>query len=141
MSNQIQLSDPNYHRLGALANPFETPEDVIERLLDYYETNAETDLPLTNIESTSVPNELELIFIPSNEEEFKTLLIDGKEAWICLEHIDGTQKVKHWRIKEFKSTSSLRGNLFSGYLRGWKRKGIYQATISINKENMKGSVK
>ena len=138
MGNQIHLTDPNYHRLGALANPFETPEDVIERLLDYYETNSEAALPSTNIQLASSPNELELIFIPSDEEEFKALLIDGKEAWIYLEHIDGTKKIKHWRIKEFKSTSSLRGNLFSGYLRGWKKKGICKAIISTNKEDIRG---
>jgi len=134
MDYQIHLSGQNYCRLESHAKGFETPENVIERLLDHYEVSHKAGLPLAKIDS-SRPDKLDLIIIPS-DEEFKKALIATQGAWICLKYIDGTQQVKYWSAKQFQSTSSLRGNLFSGHLRGWKRKGVCRAKIAISKQDV-----
>jgi vacuolar-type H+-ATPase subunit I/STV1 len=44
------------------------------------------------------------------------------------------QRVKHdiWKVDNFTQKSSLSGNLHSGYLRGWREKGITAIRLELN---------
>jgi len=44
------------------------------------------------------------------------------------------QRVKHdiWKVDNFSQKSSLSGNLHSGYLRGWREKGITAIRLELN---------
>ena len=77
-------------------------------------------------------NKLKLIFFPDNEEIFKTLLVKTRKAYVLISKTDGTSEpVKEWSAGRFKETSNLRGNIFSGYLRNWKQRGIFAASFAI----------
>lgn len=114
--NTINLTDETFKRLEAKAMGFDTPEKVIKRLLD--EVDGKTSKP-------------ELIFEPSDEDEFKRQLIETREAEIAIYYADGKRKISHWDAKNFSSRSNLRGNLWSGYLRDWKRRNIIRAELAI----------
>ncbi|PCJ02014.1 MAG: hypothetical protein COB14_03115 [Alphaproteobacteria bacterium] len=117
MKQTIEVSTAIYSRLESLAEGFDTPEAVIARLLD-------------NIEGKE-DKKPTLVFDPSDEDLFKHKLIEAKEAEVVLYKIDGTREVSRWKANSFSETSNLRGNLWSGYLRGWKSKGIKNAEFSI----------
>ncbi|WP_211234249.1 MULTISPECIES: hypothetical protein [Aliagarivorans] len=117
MAKVIEVSESTYQRLENLAVGFDSPESVICRLLDSVEGKPE-----------SKPS---VVFNPEDEDEFKRLLIERKEAEVLLFKLDGTREVLHWRASRFSPTSSLRGNLWSGVLRDWKKKGIKRAEFSI----------
>lgn len=109
------------HRVG-----FESHEQVIERLLDHYETKDKLDRP--NIE-----------FIP-NETQFKQNLVQKKSAWKELHFTDGTIKIEEWIAKQFKETSNLKANIWSGPLRNWKSKNIKKLILSIEKPGTKNRI-
>jgi hypothetical protein len=92
------------------------------------------DLSRQSITPVSInANELNLKFFPDNEVLFKTLLIKSQKAYIFLRKVDGTFEQRTWDATRFRETSNLRGNIFSGYLRNWKQKGIVEAKFSITK--------
>jgi len=133
MDQQISVSVALYNRLAQHASGFDTPENVLERLLDFYEQNSGEVLQTKSNVVQAESQELDLVFFPRDEDSFKEQLLVSKQAWIALHYLDGTTKLKNWKIKEFRPSSNLRGNLFSGYLRGWRDKGIYKAEVAINK--------
>lgn len=138
MDREISIPLALYNRLAQLAKGFDAPANVVERLLEFYEQHSGETIPPVEIRVPETPQELDLVLFPSDEEEFKRLLLVNKQAWIRIHYLDGTTKVKNWNIKEFGRTSNLRGNLFSGYLRGWKDKGIYKAEVAIDREKIGG---
>jgi hypothetical protein len=76
---------------------------------------------------------VELIFVPSDERKFKSLLINNKKAYVTLHKTDGViDAPKEWNVSRFGEQSNLRGNIFSGYLRDWKRRGIVKAVFAIS---------
>ncbi|PJE57156.1 hypothetical protein [Marinomonas sp. BSi20584] len=113
----IEVSFDTYNRLEALAEGFDTPEAVIIRLLDSAEGRVEAK-PL-------------LSFSPMDEDFFKQKLIETKEAEVVIYKTDGSREVTRWKANRISSTSNLRGNLWSGLLRGWKSKGIKSAEFNI----------
>jgi predicted CopG family antitoxin len=115
----IEITKELYERLANLAQGFESPNDVIERLLD-------------SSQSSSTASKPELSFIPS-EEEFKQQLLTEKHAWKKFEYLDGTLKFEPWLASRFSVKSNLRANLWSGALRDWQNKGIKKLTLSIEK--------
>jgi len=120
----IRISDKLYARLESHAKGFDTPSALIERLLD-----AQDGIVIKEIkESTEKP---ELIFLPSDEDQFKKLLISGKQAAVSLHRIDGSIEKRIWKANKISQSSNIRGNLWSGILRGWKKKGIVKAELSI----------
>lgn len=106
-----------YARLEKLAVGFDSPEAVINRLLDQAEGKPETKPTL--------------MFFPEDETEFKRELIKTKEAEVVLYKVDGTREVSRWNANKLTESSNLRGNLWSGLLRNWKEKGIKKAEFSV----------
>ncbi len=117
MSKNIELSDTTFSRLEKLAVGFDSPESVIIRLLNGAEGKSETK-PV-------------LIFFPSDENEFKLKLIESKEAEVVMYKHDSTREITHWKASRLSQTSNLRGNIWSGILRGWKSKGIDKVEFSV----------
>ncbi|URQ87037.1 hypothetical protein J8Z28_03840 [Pseudoalteromonas sp. SCSIO 43088] len=117
MSKNIELSDTTFSRLEKLAVGFDSPESVIIRLLDGAEGKTETKPVLT--------------FFPSDENVFKLKLIESKEAEVVMYKHDSTREITHWKANRLSETSNLRGNLWSGILRGWKSKGIDKVELSV----------
>jgi len=120
MAVTISVSDDVYRRLERRAVGFDTPERVIERLLDVVE--ADGGLP-----NASRPS---LSFDP-DEAAFKQELISRKKAQVVLRLKDGEREVIHWNASRFQPSSNLRANLWSGILRNWKEKGIVSAEFSV----------
>lgn len=82
--------------------------------------------------SSDKKGKFDLIFMPSNESAFKAALIKNKKAFVALHKHDGSVDNFIWNARNFKASSNLKGNLYSGYLRGWAEKGIYKAVFSID---------
>lgn len=140
MEHQITMSSVLYKRLESHAKGFDTPTNVIERILDFYEEH-QNSLPRKDQEKQkeSLPVKsfkLEVSFFPCGENVFRKALLENKLAWIKLYKTDGTFEVKLWKAQGFTEKSDLMGNLRSGYLRGWKNKGIYKAELAIDKSDI-----
>jgi hypothetical protein len=140
MEKNITVSADQYKRLEALAEGFDTPTNVIERLLNYFENSADR-LPKVEAVTPSLiapvrSLNLEVVFIPNTEIEFKNELLKRKVAWIKLYKVDNSVETKMWKAQSFTQDSDLMGNLRSGYLRGWKDKGICKAVLAIRAEDL-----
>jgi len=135
MSQVIRISDELYKRLEAHASGFDTPSNVIERALNAFDGIA----PNSRTDSSSVSNQeiqharsLEILYFPNSEEIFKQELLKSKKAYIKLYYTNETSETKEWTASKFKLSSSVDGNLRSGYLRDWKERGIYKAEVAIS---------
>ncbi|QOI95892.1 hypothetical protein [Aeromonas salmonicida] len=117
MSQNIQVSDETYSRLEKFAVGFDAPEAVIIRLLNQVEGKPETKPSLS--------------FHPENEHEFKRQLLDTKEAEVVIYKVGGSREISYWKANRLSEASNLRGNLWSGPLRGWKEKGIQKVDLSV----------
>ncbi|TCV07221.1 hypothetical protein [Vibrio crassostreae] len=117
MTRTIEITAETYARLEKLAVGFDSPEAVINRLLDQAEGKSETKPTL--------------MFFPEDEAEFKRELIKSKEAEVVLYKVDGTREVSRWNANKLTESSNLRGNLWSGLLRNWKEKGIKKAEFFV----------
>ncbi|MDC9720505.1 MAG: hypothetical protein PSN46_07245 [Gammaproteobacteria bacterium] len=125
--NVIRLPNNLVKRLEKYAQGFDTPVKVIERILDEYEQMKGIEVePTAEIpELTSKP---ELVFVPS-EDELKQNLVAGIGATVTLHYYDGETSEGTWSPSRFTEQSNLRANIWSGYLRGWKDKGIVKAVF------------
>jgi len=135
MSQVIRISDSLFKRLEAHASGFDTPSNVIENILNVYEGNDLDSTYESNSEhNTEIQpaNSLDIIYSSNSEEEFKQELLISKMAFIKLHFTNGTTELKEWNASRFKKTSSVDGNLRSGYLRGWKGRGIFKAELAVN---------
>ncbi|SFG77370.1 hypothetical protein [Neptunomonas qingdaonensis] len=117
MNKSIEISATTYSRLEALAEGFDTPESVIIRLLDKMDGNTDTKPTLA--------------FYPSDEQQFKLRLIETKEAEVVIYKVDGSREISRWKANRLSESSNLRGNLWSGFLRGWRGKGIKSVELTI----------
>ena len=117
MKNTIELTQTTFARLEQLAEGFDTPEAVIIRLLDNIDGRTETKPTLH--------------FDPTDESEFKLRLIESKEAEVVIYKNDETREIVRWKANRLSVSSNLRGNLWSGLLRGWKSKKIKSVELSI----------
>lgn len=145
MFKTIEISEYLYERLGRLANTFETPDQVIGRLIDHYESKVKSDqknpdfveeLPIIDKPKIRTFKKLIPNFYPTNLEEFKSLLLKEKQAWVILYFNDGSKEVHQWNAHRFTEKSDVLGNLRSGYLRDWREKGIIKADIAIDKNEI-----
>jgi hypothetical protein len=139
MSQVIRISDDLYKRLESHASGFDTPSNVIETILNAYE--GVSPKPNTNDNSTRTPetqpaNNLDIIYFADSEEEFKQQLLTHKKAYIRLSYTNGESEIKEWAASRFSDSSRVDGNLRSGYLRGWKERGIFKAELSINRDEI-----
>jgi len=140
MEQQITIKSSIFRRLETHAKGFDTPANVIERILDFYDEHRNC-VQDKNQEKTKVnlpvkSFELEFKFFPDGESEFKKALLGKKLAWIKLYKTDGTSELKLWKAHDFTEKSSLIGNLRSGHLRGWKDRGIFKAALAIEKSDI-----
>ena len=135
MSQVIKISFELYSRLGTHAKGFETPADVIEKILNFYENHGGVEPSVSAEPRREYPIFPEIIYYPNNEKDFKQALLRTKVAYILLHKVDGTTELKEWNALNFRSDSSVNGNLRSGYLRGWKEKGIVKAEVSIDRRD------
>jgi predicted CopG family antitoxin len=131
MGQVIRISDELYKKLEAEARGFDTPANVIEKLLAFYKGSEIK--PADDVGVAEEAESLEIVFHPSDEKQFKELLLQKKRAFIKMYRTDGTFEVKEWSASKFTPSSSLIGNLRSGFLRGWKVKGIFKAELSFEK--------
>lgn len=131
MSQVIRVSDEIYRRLESMAEGFDTPNNVIQRLISIYEEgDSKPHKAVRNL--TSVPADLEIVYFPAGEETFKRELLQHRRAYVKLHKTDGSTEIKSWDARKFTERSSVSGNLRSGFLRGWKKKCIFKAEISID---------
>jgi hypothetical protein len=117
MKNTIEITQTTFVRLEQLAEGFDTPEAVIIRLLDNIDGKTETKPTLH--------------FDPVDEAEFKLRLIESKEAEVVIYKNDDSREIVKWKANRLSESSNLRGNLWSGLLRGWKSKQIKSVYLSI----------
>jgi hypothetical protein len=117
MKNTIEITQTTFVRLEQLAEGFDTPEAVIIRLLDNIDGKTETKPTLH--------------FDPIDEAEFKLRLIESKEAEVVIYKNDDSREIVKWKANRLSESSNLRGNLWSGLLRGWKSKQIKSVYLSI----------
>ena len=136
MSHVLRITSQLYQRLEAHAKGFDTPANVIERLLDYYEDHANKESTRTMKPEHSPSNDLEILLYPEDESKFKELLLADKMAYVRLYKADESHETKEWNASRFSETSNLMGNLRSGPLRGWKDKGICKAVVAIKREDL-----
>ncbi len=148
MNKNIEIPQTLYDRLATHAKGFETPASVIERLVDFYEQHNEqpsatpTTPPHASGTSTSTSpvvrehGKLQIEFFPSDLRQFKAFLLRSKQAWVLLHRSDGTKDLHLWNASRFTEKSDVLGNLRSGYLRGWRDKGIIKAEIAIEKSEL-----
>jgi hypothetical protein len=139
MSQVIRIPETLYKRLENYAQGFDTPANVIERILNYYESNCSEAAEIKQEPQKGTidqPSRLEIIYHPEGVDVFKKELLENKQAFIRLFKVDGTTETKVWNASEFKPDSDVKNNLQSGYLRGWKTKGIYKAVVSINEKDI-----
>ncbi len=125
----IRISDQLYSRLEGLAEGFDTPANLIERLLDQCDG-------INKPVHKKATNKPLLVFTPSDENDFKEQLLKHKRASVRLHKQNGTIENRMWTVNRFSKDSNLRGNLWSGIMRGWKTKGIIKAEFSID-DNIK----
>lgn len=133
MKQTIEIPVGLYQRLGSHAVGFEDPSRVIERILDAYEDYRGIKSLVSLKTVTEMPTSLEIVYYPSNEENFKRLLLQIKVAYLLLHKLDGSKEIKEWNAINFSESSSVNSNLRSGYLRDWRKKGIVKAEISTDR--------
>ena len=139
MSQVIRIPETLYKRLENYAQGFDTPANVIERILNYYESNCSEAAEIKQEPQKGTidqPSKLEIIYRPEGVDVFKKELLENKQAFIRLFKVDGTTETKVWNASKFKPDSDIYNNLRSGYLRGWKTKGIYKAVVAINEKDI-----
>ncbi len=139
MSQVIRISEELYNRLQAYASGFDTPSNVIEKILDAFDganlNSLNKNSSISNQEIEPAEN-LEIIYFIGSEEDFKQELLKCRKAYIKLYYTNGTTEIKEWRALQFSTSSSVNGNLRAGYLRGWKKRGIYKAELTVNSDEI-----
>jgi hypothetical protein len=139
MSQVIRINDDLYSRLEAHASGFDTPSNVIETILNSYEaldSNVKTSINTDSISEIGPASNLDISYIGSTEENFKQALLGSKKAYIKIYYTNDTSEIKEWNASKFSPSSKVDGNLRSGYLRGWKKRGIFKAELSVNREEV-----
>ena len=123
----IEVPAELYTRLGKLASNFETPAELIEKLINAYELRNSPEF-----------SNLEIIYLLNDsEEEFKIKFLERDVAYIKIFYTDGSKEEKVWHKRTFSKESSVQGNLRTGVLRGWKKKGICKAIVSTDLDDIR----
>lgn len=75
----------------------------------------------------------ELIFTPSDEEQFKKELLSKKKAHFVLTYDTGAAKIRPWDAKGFKASSNLKSNIQSQtFWRNGKTEGLLKVEVFID---------
>ncbi|KZK75637.1 hypothetical protein PsAD46_05544 [Pseudovibrio sp. Ad46] len=127
MAKTIEVSDTTFSQLEKLATGFDRPDNVIQRLL---------------LQTSAMPEKKpKLIFDPRDEDEFKKRLLQNRYVEVTLNKVDGSREIHIWNADRFRDDSSLRGNLWSGYLRGWKKRSIISAELVVLPEKTEALIR
>lgn len=122
---KIEIESLTYKELEKLAVGFETPNDVISRLILSFKSSH-----VAKPEgSKSAPN---IYYNPSPVGEFKQKLLETKKAHRVIIYHDGSHEVSYWDASRFDEKSNLEGNIRSGVLRNWQEKDIKSLILSID---------
>lgn len=142
-SQVIRIPDRLYQRLAVYAGGFETPANVIEKILAFYEEahpvtgSAENTVTTSEIEPAI---SLEVVYYlnnkPVTEIDFKKQLLITKLAYIKMHYTNNSSEIKEWNASRFSDSSRIDTNLRSGYLRGWKERGLYKAELAIDRHDI-----
>ncbi|ARR51893.1 hypothetical protein ETN89_20535 (plasmid) [Photobacterium damselae subsp. damselae] len=114
---KIDVTTATFQRLSKLAQGFDTPDAVINRLID--EVTKQPEIKPT------------IIFNPEIEDDFKRKLLNVKLAEVCLHYTDAAPTFSMWNATKFKESSNLKANIWSGFLRGWKNKCITKIELIV----------
>lgn len=86
---------------------------------------------LSNSNHSGPSKEYRLNGVPCSGKDFEAVLRDREcEVKISLFFTD-KQEQEIWRVRNFSKTSNLSGNLHSGYLRNWRKKGIIGIKLEL----------
>lgn len=127
-----QLFFDNCHQFtaGCLTGEFENPNNFLTFLKDEAANCLEADN--WKVWDTARPSSsLEIILSPVNENDFKRAFLRKKLATVKIYKIDGSCTVSEWKLNKFSESSSVKRNLLSGRLRGWRDKGICRAEVTV----------
>ncbi len=132
MSPVIRIPGNLHQRLEKHAVGFDTPANVIERLLDIIEGIE----PMDRTESVVLKNNktLPIKLDPEDVGVFKDLLVEKKKANIKIIYNDGRTETKSWNASRFTEKSNVFGNLRSrpDFRNGvWQDLGIEEVVVSI----------
>lgn len=122
----IKIENSTLKRLESLAVGFDTPDAVINRLIDGAE--GRPDIKPT------------IVFNPSLESDFKEKLLEEKIAEVCIYSGDTSPVISIWNATKLTRTSNLKANLWSGLLRNWKSKGITKVELTVLDRNVDGQL-
>lgn len=115
----IKILNSTYQRLADIAVGFETPEQVIIRLLDSYDGK-----PKQRTKPT-------ITFNPSEVEAFKASLLKKRVAEVCMYRTDGSKSYSLWNASKLSETSNIKANIWSGLLRNWEDKKISSLALTV----------
>lgn len=131
-----EILEPRYSQLLKLAMQKSKTNRKIHRVL-YNNLREEVPEVRGYVGNDPQPaGSLEIKYLSGSEEKFKQELLENRKAYIKIYYTNGTTEIKEWKASRFKSTSSVDANLRSGYLRDWKKEGIYKAELSVNKNEI-----
>jgi hypothetical protein len=108
-------------------------ELILEKMLKYANYNRSENPSIEEHpkkSSINVENGGQLLFLPSEEVFRENILKTHKANW-TITYTDGTEKDGIWNANNITETSNIIGNIRSGYLRGWKEKGIVKAVFEV----------
>lgn len=114
---KIDITTVTFQRLSEFAQGFDTPDAVINRLIDEVTKQPEVK-PI-------------IIFTPESEDDFKSQLLNVKLAEVCLHYTNAAPTFFVWNATKLKESSNLKANLWSGFLRDWKKRGITKVELTV----------
>lgn len=164
MSRVIRISEALYRRLEAYASGFDTPSNVIERILNAHENVPPGSVSMLTEQGDQAAHErapsgfstvdiseqdayiqpatnLEIVYVSGleryTEEEFKKDLLGKKRAYLKLFYTNGKVEYKPWKALRFNPESGVYNNVRSkNYLRDWEAKGITKIILSVNRADL-----
>ncbi len=131
MSKVIRISDALHKRLAEYAVGFDSPANVIEKLLNQMEKIE----PLEECAVESSHALLPIRLIPEDEARFKKELLKIRKAKLHIFYEDGREENKTWNAFKFDSDSNVMTNLRSrAEFRQdvWQQDGIARVEVSID---------
>ena len=108
--------------------------DVLEALttinIHAIQTSSRTVITSNGVGRQPLPD---IIFYPSNEEQFKNELLKTQKAHFVLTYQSGVIKTSPWKAEHFDATSNLKANIQSKpFWRKKKQEGLVKVEVYIN---------
>ena len=103
-------------------------EEIEKEIIKEKEIDVETLEKYENTNEYSFGNELELL---PDKNTFRNKLLKIKSANWKIIYSDGSVKEGIWDARNMTEYSNIIGNIRSGYLRNWRKKGIVKVTFEV----------